>query len=242
MTPMRALTLIRIALGSLFLLRTTLGARLAGLSAPTWLYGWPNGGWHPSVFGIALPTAVVCALCVARTLGAIAFVMGRAVRVSGLVAGVCGLLVLTQDPLAFFNTMYLLHVGVVMVALCSPDSLSPLRWLVMSVYAWSGIAKLNADWLSGRVLSDLVTDTTIRLGSSLIGPTTVVFAAVFVVATELSLPIFLFVRRTRSVALVAAVGFHVILEAIMRPDLFGWAMLSLLVAFAQVDKAGILRR
>jgi hypothetical protein len=242
MTPERTLSSIRIGLGVLFLVRTTIGARLFGLSSPNWLYGWPSAGWHPIILGIALPSAVICALCVLRTLGAIAFVIGYRVRLSGLVAGLCGLLVLTQDPLAFFNTMYLLHVGVVMVALSIPDALPPVRFLVMSVYAWAGIAKLNSDWLSGRVLFELVADGTIRHGGSLLGPTTAVVAAFAVVIVELSLPLLLLLRRSRPIGLVAAVAFHVALEAFVRPDVFGWAMLSLLVAFVGEQKPRMLPR
>lgn len=242
MTPERTLSSIRVGLGVLFLVRTTIGARLVGLASPNWLYGWPSGGWHPSVFGIALPSTVICALCVLRTLGAVAFVIGYRVRLGGLVAGLCGLAVLTQDPLAFFNTMYLLHVGVVMIALSIPDALSPPRFLVMSVYAWAGIAKLNSDWLSGRVLFELAADGTIRRGGSLVGTTTAVVAAIAVVVIELSLPLLLLLRRSRPIGLVAAVAFHVALEAFVRPDLFGWAMLSLLVAFVGEQKPRMLSR
>ena len=55
--------------------------------------------------------------------------------------------------------------------------------------------------------------------------------SVAVIACEFSLPLALAFPRTRVYALVAAIVFHTTLEIAMHPDVFGWIMLALLVAF-----------
>lgn len=248
----RPLGYARIAFGVVVLLRTT--PLLSFLDIPflhsvSPLLGWPPDGWHVAAFGIALPDTVVAALCIVRTVAAIAFCVGVRARIAGVVAGVSGYLVVAQDVFGYTNTSHLLCVASIVLALgnagCAvallPDrALSPAsgRWLVralvVSVYAWSGIAKLNATWLSGEALAQFHADGFVRgaLGSWLVATSSLrIVVACAVAMTELALGPLLLWTRTRRVALLVALGFHVVVETVVHPDVLGWAMAALLFSF-----------
>ena len=66
----------RIALGTLFLLRTTPVLKPFGLDFTVHtfpLLGWPGTDWQGGALGLALPAWAVAALCIVRTLGALFF-------------------------------------------------------------------------------------------------------------------------------------------------------------------------
>ncbi len=239
---LRALAACRIALGLVLLARTTpwLG--------PWPLLGWPDPRWHSPAL-IALPDAFVAALCVLRTAGALAFVVGYRTRLAGFVAAIAGWLVAAQDPLSFVLTLHLLYLGTLLCALTDAGSAlalrgdpprSPasgrrlLRGFVASVYAWAAIAKLSREWLDGSAILLL------RDNGGLRGPVASALAAtearrtalaLAVLALEASLGPLLLWRRTRRAALWAAYGFHAALEVTTRPDVFGWAMAAMLLVF-----------
>ena len=104
--------------------------------------------------------------CVVRTIAIMAFFTGfraRITRISGVVAGVCGLIALSQHPFGFIFTLYTLFVGTIALALSTEPIVkrSPLRIVhvfVISIYAWSAIAKMSAAWLSGDTLRALAED------------------------------------------------------------------------------------
>ena len=235
MTPARALAIVRIAVGVLFLVRTTpilmpLGFHWA--HAP--LLGWPDGKFHIAIF--SLPAWVVAALAIVRTLAAIAFTLGFRARDAGIVASVCAYVVLAQDALSYINTLHLLFMSTFLVAIA--DTSSSGLWLVraipLGVYVFSGIAKLNAQFLSGRTLIELRADGFLRgfvASFACASPGRAHAVSIAVVACELTLPFLLAFPRTRLVALVLAVTFHATIEVSMHPDLFGWIMITLLVAF-----------
>jgi hypothetical protein len=242
--PARALAIIRIAVGVIFIVRTTpllvpLGFRFA--EGP--LVGWPDGRWHIAL--LALPAWVVGGLAIVRTLAALCFTLGLRARVAGIVASAAGWLVLGEDALGYVNSLELLHMATLVVALAdssaelavrpdAPRSIRSSLWLVralpLSVYAFSGVAKLNAQFLSGRALEGFCADGYIQgIGSMVCSwahP-----ASIAVACGELALPWLLAFRVTRRVGLALAVAFHVGLELAMRPDVFGWLMVALLVAF-----------
>lgn len=237
---MRSLSLlpwVRTAFGVIFLLRTTpilapIGVGFAREATP--LLGWPPHGWHVAAFGASLPPSVVAVLCIVRTLAAIAFVVGLRPRVSGLVAGVCGYAVLAQDALAFVNSLHLLYLGTMVLAIAeSTSGVRLVRAVVASIYGWSAIAKLNASWLSGEALRVFHEEGALRgpLGDAIVAGERRALIAWAIVALELTLGPALLWRRTRAVALVVAVAFHVGIEIAMRPDVLGWEMLVLLLTF-----------
>jgi hypothetical protein len=222
LTTPRALTIVRFALGAIFLVRT----------AP--LLGWPDGKFHIALF--SLPAWLVSALVILRTLGALAFMLGFRARVAGIVASVCGYLVLAQDALSYVNTLHLLFLSTFLVALAdaTPSGLWLVRGIPLSVYFFSGVAKLNAQFLSGSALLGFCEDGYLRAAIARFAcasPSRAHDLSIAVAVVELSLPALLVYPRTRAWALVAALAFHATLEIAMRPDRFGWIMLALLVAF-----------
>jgi Vitamin K-dependent gamma-carboxylase len=251
---LRALGVSRILFGSLALLRTTpvlapLGMPYLDGTSP--LLGWPRAAWHLAAFGPVLPAGLVAALCIARTLALLLFTAGVFATPAGVAAGICGWVVLAQDPASYVNTLHLLFLGTVVLATSgagsafalrpepavdAPSGLALTRALVASVYAWSGLAKLNGSWLRGDVLAHL-RDSGVAHGAladSLLGSSTGrAGVAWLLVATELSLGPLLFLRRTRLAALATALALHLVLELSMHPDFFGFAMSALLLSFVE---------
>ena len=237
----------RIAVGAVFLVRTTpllLPFDFRFAEAP--LLGWPDGRWHIAL--LSLPGWLVGTLAILRTLAALCFAVGLGARVAGVTASVTGWLVLAQDAVGYVNSLQLLFMATLMLAMADssaelavlperPRSLPSSVWLVralpLSVYAFSGFAKLNGQFLSGRAFEGFCADGYIggvvarTVCGSLARPTSIA-----VVCGELSLPVLLLFPRTRPVALVVAAVFHVVVELTMHPDVFGWLMIALLVPFA----------
>ncbi len=252
MRPARALAIVRIALGVIFILRTTpLLSPLKFRFAAEWpLLGWPDGRWTIAL--VTLPSFAVAALTITRTLGAVCFATGYRARAAGIIASASGYAVLAQDALGYVNSLHLLMLSTLVVALTDsatelairPDpvrSITSSVWLVrataLSVYAFSGFAKLNSQFLSGRALRGFCEDGYVRGFAQVAcaSPSRAHAASIAVVIAELSLPIALVIPRTRRAALVIAIAFHVGLEVGMGPDVFGWIMCALLVSFYPHD-------
>jgi hypothetical protein len=246
MTPTRdarALGYARMALGLLFLVRTTplsflVGAPFRAQTLP--LLGWPTAEWTVAVTGVALPGAVVASLCVLRTMAAVLFTCGVRARWCGIVASVCGYLVLAQDRFAFVNSLHLLFLATFVVALTvapTPERelvASSVRFVgifLASIYFWAGIAKVQPEWLSGHAL-----DAQARAGAfagplgALVGRAAVRSVASWTIpAVELGVAVLLLLDRRR-IAIVAALLFHLVVELTVNPDTLGWQMAVLLVA------------
>jgi hypothetical protein len=257
---LRALALVRIAVGALLILRTTpllAPLHLHFLRDVAPLLGWPDRGFHAPFPGLGLPAAVVAGLCVVRTAAALALLAGVWSRVAGVAAGLTGYLVLAQDEIGFVQTLHLLYGSALLVGLTDagaalalvPDrpraprsGLWLLRLWVASVYAWAGLAKLHADWLDGRALGFFLESGALGgplAGALLATPWRCALVARVVLAGELALGPALVHPRTRRFGLLAALAFHLGIELMARPDLLGWIMTSLLVAFLPPDRQGV---
>jgi hypothetical protein len=245
----RMLGYSRAALGAILVARTTPLSRLlpwpvSHVAAP--LLGWPEHGFRAAWWGLSLPDAVVIALCALRTAAAVLFMLGVWTRAAGMAAAIAALVVLSQDAFGFKFTLYTLFVATGLLALsgggrgfalrASPVALPGSRWLlpafVASVYAWAGIAKLQAPWLSGETLRALHQAHYFASGlaDDLFATLPRCRAAAWgVVVAELLLGPMLLVRRTRPAGLVLAVGMHAAYEWTAQPDVFGWVMIALLV-------------
>lgn len=221
----------RAAFGLVFLLRTTPvlavfhPAFLRGGSG--WL-GWPDGGWH---VGVALDPALAKLLVVARTLAAVALMLGVRPRIAGLVAGLTGYVLLAQDAFGYFHHLHLLYLGAILFALVddsSPrSSLLLMRAFTASIYTWAGIGKLASEWGTGHALALFRASGALHVPAALASPA----VELAVVAAELALGPLLLWPRTRRAALVAALLLHVTFEIIARVDTIGWQMVALLLVF-----------
>jgi hypothetical protein len=216
----------RVALGVVFLVRTTplvnlLPIPLARVRGP--LLGWPEDGLAFAWGGLVLPPSLQIGAALVRTITALLFVLDVRPRASGLVAGVCGFVALSQDPFGFVFTLYALFLGTIVLALAVDVRLP--RIFVVSVYVWSAIAKMQGEWLSGDTLRALAEDGLVAH----VGHPSIV--AWLVLLAEIALPCALLLPRTRRAALAVAVVFHVALEAAARPDVMGAVMLALLLVF-----------
>lgn len=261
-TTARALGALRIAVGVIFLIRTTpLLYLVPGLfrhhGGP--LFGVPDGaGLRTGLFGVVLPVTVVVALVVLRTVSAILFTLGVRARVTGLVTSALGYLVWSQEPLSFIFTFHALLISIALLAIgdgADARALSPSRrteavprsslWLVrsfvVSVYAWSGIAKLGDAWTSGETLARLHANgyTTGALADFALSPAHVALSAKLTLGAELALAPLLLVRRTRPLAVVLASLMHAGFELTVHPDVFGWLMVALLTLFWPLERAPV---
>jgi Vitamin K-dependent gamma-carboxylase len=260
----KRLGVARLVFGILVLLRTTplldfLHVRYDAGASP--LLGWPSDRWHVAALGLALPPVVVAALCVGRTLAVVLFALGVWTTAAGVAAGVLGYAVLSQNVMGYVNTLHLLFAGMLVLAVSGAGTrlalrpepaidprsgLRLVRALVASVYAWSGIAKLNGSWLRGDALLQLHDHGIVGGGLAavlLATPGCRVSMAGAIAATELALGPLLLWPRTRRAAVVAALLLHAVLEASVHPDFFGLAMATLLLSFVEpsrrpaIDKA-----
>lgn len=250
----RQLGWARAALGLVFTVRhTSLVAGLPGIHLPPQhlLAGWPDGeSQHRfAALGLALPNSAVSALCVVRAVAGVLFTLGVAARPAGVVAVLAAYLVAAQDPIGFLFTTHILYLGVLVLALGDARSFFALRpvapeaptssaWLVQSfvasVYFWSAIPKLRGPWLSGQVLRaylDLGYGRGV-LGSFFLGAHART-SALATVALELALAPLLLVRRTRTAGVVLACAMHTTFELTVRPDVLGWVMVAMLLAFVE---------
>ena len=247
----RALGYARVALGLIFLARTTpllffVGAPFGAQTSP--LLGWPSAEWTVALPGMALPGGLVASLCVLRTIAAALFTCGIRGRASGIVAAGCGYVVLAQDRFAFINSLHVLFLATFVVALTSapsavalvPDRVvhgevaSSVRFVsvvLASIYFWAGAAKVQPEWLFGHAL-----EAQARAGAfagplgSLVERASVRTVASWTVPTlELGVALLLLADRRR-VASVLALVFHVVVELTVMPDTLGWQMAVLLFA------------
>jgi len=240
MTP-RSLGWCRAAVGAIFLLRTTpllVPLGLPFVSDATPLLGWPRDGWRVAAFGVVLPSALIAILCVARTIAAALFMLGVRARAAGIVAGACGYVVLARDALAFVNSLHLLYLATIVLAVAgsTASGVRLVRAFVVSIYVWSGVAKLNASWLGGEALALMHDDGFLRgaIGDAIVASDARRIAVAWGVAIfELAIGPALLWRRSRAPALVAAFAFHAVIEDAMRPDVIGWAMAALLLSFVE---------
>jgi uncharacterized membrane protein YphA (DoxX/SURF4 family) len=248
----RPLAWSRIALGTLFLLRTT--PALVPLHLPfaigTWpLLGWPREAWHGSaLWGLSVPAPLIAAACLLRTLTALSFTLGYRTRPAGLGAGLVGYGLMLQEPFGFNATLHLLFQGTILLAMTDAGGALALRrdparhvesgkqlirCFLASIYFWAGFVKLRPDWLDGRTLA------LFHENGSLSGPVASLLLATearrelvarSVLLVELSLPCLLLLPMTRRWAPFLALALHAGIELSAQPDLLGWSMAALLLS------------
>lgn len=254
---LRPLAWSRIAVGVLFLIRTTgllrvLEPERAGDAA--WMLGWPDGQPHQAMWGLALSAPVVKLLCLLRTGGALCFLLGYRARLAGILASFCGYAVLAQDAFGFTFTIHLMLLATLTLALADSASVLAVeptparaprsgRWLVhallISVYFWAAYVKARPDWLDGRTLGLFYQEGMLRgaLADLLLGESwRRALAAKAVVATEGLLVGLLAWPRSRGAGMALALLLHGSIEIMAAPDLIGWFMGALLLSFTPLPE------
>ncbi|AKF08023.1 HTTM domain-containing protein [Sandaracinus amylolyticus] len=120
-----------------------------------------------------------------------------------------------------------------------------LRAQLGIVYVFAGLAKLNADWLvHGEPLRTwLLARTDVPILGPLFVHHEVALAMSWAGALfDLSIPFLLSSRRTRALAYVAVVAFHLTTAALFRIGMFPWVMIALTPIFFAPDWPRRLRR
>ena len=241
----------RVAVGAIFLLRTTplLAPLHVSFLADTYpLLGWPDSHARlEPLLLLALPAIWLKAFCIVRTIAALAFTAGVLAGPAGLVAGVLGYVTVTQDPGRLNTTQHVIFLGTMLLAMTDATSRCALfpapardlrssrflmRVWIASIYFWAGLAKVRPDWLDGRALGLFAGEGLVRpaLGAVLLSTSALrAILANAVALGELAIVPLLLARRTRRLGVIAALGLHAAFEAAVSPDLFGWAMAALLL-------------
>ena len=259
---LRPLAWTRIAFASVLLIRTTplmraIDPAIGSDVRP--LLGWPQAGISTAAFGWVLPAAVIKILCIARTVSAASLLLGYRPLVSGLACGITGYAVVMQDVFGFTFTQTLLYLGAALLATTDCASVLSVRpeqsrsprtsqililAFIVSVYFWAAFCKLRRDWMDGRTLELFYQEGKLQgpLADLLLGTARRrAIAGSAVALTELALVPLLWFRKTRWIGLVMAIGVHVTIEPMARPDVFGWGMLALLLSLVpqQPNEKGV---
>jgi hypothetical protein len=141
----------------------------------------------------------------------LAVAAGKAVPVTGaLLAALVGY-VLTLDQQTYSNHLYLLSLLSGLLALAHTDrhrepALALLRWQLVVVYAFAAASKLNADFLSGRVLAE---NMAASFGALEAGPA-LTAVAVAAVVTEAFVAWSLLRPRWRMAGVIVGAGLHLV--------------------------------
>jgi len=112
-----------------------------------------------------------------------------------------------------------------------------LRFQVAVPYLYGGIAKLNADWLAGEPVRTWLAE---RSAQSVLGPWLTQEWLVYTLCYggllfDLAIVPLLLWRRTRALALVAAIGFHLTNVYLFSIGIFPWLMIAATLLFLPPD-------
>ncbi len=185
----------------------------------------PYASWMPEV------TPEIAVLLWATWLvGGVHFLLGRARPAAGLILGACLAAVLALDRQWYSNHLYLLAMLVPLLSLAEVGDgrarrlpVRLVRALVVVVYLFSGLAKLNPEFLSGAVLEQYMAPLVVPEAA-------VVLAGWGVIAAELAIGPLLLAARTRRAARLLGVALHagMVLTRSFDPGIamFGVAMVA----------------
>lgn len=107
------------------------------------------------------------------------------------------------------------------------------------VYGFSGLSKLNEDFMSGQVLAGVLRGGIVPFPETLITPRFLSVLAALAVMTELFIAIFIWSKRFRPAAFILGLSFHTSLILLMAPmgelAVFALQMLALYPLFLSTD-------
>jgi hypothetical protein len=245
------LVLFRIAFGGLMCLDALRNLRRADQLFPSWEFRPPP---LPLEILEGLPPVPAAPCLLAAAVAAALIAVGCWVRAASVVFGIAYAALYLWDPTQFNNHHYLIVMLAGWLAVVRPDQdvswevwrrparrLQPTPWWhlgiflfhIALVYSFGAINKLNADWLQGEPLSIWLA---VEQHWPVVGPwlahpaAKYVFAYGGLVFDAVIVPLLLW-RRTRGLALLGTVLFHLTNSVLFRIGPFPWLMLASNVLF-----------
>lgn len=224
MSP-RPLGLARIVVGIAAVIRGLMSWQVLNRLAEDQILRVPYLEWIPQP---SLPLAI--GIVTVWLVAAVLFTFGWRVGVtgSGLLAAILVTLVLDQQT--YSNHMYLMAWLVALMTLAdagaginvSRADRTIVRWPVLLlmmqasiVYGFSGLTKINDDFVSGRVLAASLRGGLVEFPEALRTPRFLSVLALIVIAVELAIAVFLWRRRFRPAVFILGLGLHVSITALM---------------------------
>ncbi len=233
------LSWLRRLFGALMLL-STLRFVLRGWVAelylePSYHFTYLGFGWVKP-----LPAPLLYAVFGVLGLSALAQALGYRTRLAALVFFIGFSYVELLEQAAYLNHYYLVSLLALLFACLPTGRVVPawtqllLRVQVGLVYFYAGLAKLNPDWL--LYAEPLAGWLHARQGTPLVGPLlalpmTATLMSWAGAAYDLTLPLWLSLRRTRALAFTACIGFHAIVGLLFPIGVFPWLMVLVVTVF-----------
>ncbi|MBL4687191.1 MAG: HTTM domain-containing protein [Nannocystaceae bacterium] len=199
----------------------------------SWIKPLPQPGMS-LVFGVMLVASILIAL-------------GKWYRVAAIAFFVAFTYVELVDQTNYLNHYYLVSLAALMLV-CMPLAGRPStvpRWTIWTlrlqlglVYTFAGLAKLNVDWLFAG--QPLMIWLEARQGIPIVGPLLAWDVIAHVMswagaAFDLSIFAALSWSRTRPLAYLAVIGFHVMTWLLFPIGIFPWVMIALTTVFFPPD-------
>lgn len=172
-----------------------------------------------------LPAPAMRAVAVAMAASGVALALGIRTRIAAAVTTLLGTYFFLLDSLYYESTVYFVLLVLALFAIARGRMLLLLfRFQAACVYTFSGISKLDADWLSGRTFHVMAPRYPLYVAGSWAG-----------LLFDLAVGPLLFVKRTRPFALAALVAFHVHNAIVFPMGLVPWIMLAAATVFLPPD-------
>ena len=223
----RPLGLARVIIGAAAMIRAFITwPILTKLAQPETLRA-PYVDWTPDP---SMGLAVL--ICMVWLLAAFAFAAGVRVWLTGTLLWLSMAITLSLDIQTYANHLYLLAWLVLLLTIADAGaSLSiqgaerqvtrwPVNLLMLQasiVYGFTAITKMNADFLTGRVLAGVLREGLISFPDSLRTQSFFTLLSIMAVFVELFLAIFLWNPRFRPTALMLGLGLHGAITVFMTP-------------------------
>lgn len=243
----RPLGLARIVVGVAAVIRGIVSWPVLTKLAEDHVLRIPYVDWFPEP-SLVLAIGIVAVWLVT----AILFTIGYRVGISGSGLLMAILLTLALDQQTYSNHMYLMSWLVALMILAdagagmsvSRTDRPIVRWPVILlmvqvsiVYGFSGLTKINTDFVSGRVLAASLRGGLVEFPDALRAPEFLSPLALLVIAVELFLAIFLWRARLRPAAFLLGLGLHVSITGFMTNTIqllvFSLEMLALYPLFLE---------
>lgn len=183
-----------------------------------------------------LPAAALPVFIAVWLVAALAFALGWKTRVAGAVLVFATGYTLVLDQQTYSNHLYLLFL--ILLLLTISDSgprdeivawpLSLLKIQVTLVYVFSALAKITPQYLAGEVLMlSLKQQGWLAVPQSWRGPAAMSILAAASIIIELVVAFGLWSRRLRPFAILAGVGFHILIIAVLDSSRLSLAIFAL---------------